>query len=152
MGGVARFRWAGGLAVVTVAALLVSGCGSSEQAVKPGRTTTTTAATTTRPATTAPPSTTGPVTTTAPPVQAGYVPMYPFADATEVAAWQQAYREAHAAQYLDSGTTAYAFAHFLGYTGIDRVTGGTEDAKGAHVSVGYQIPRALAPPPRRSCT
>ena len=95
MGGVARFRWAGGLAVVTVAALLVSGCGSSEQAVKPGRTATTAAATTTRPATTAPPSTTGPVTTTAPPVQAGYVPMYPFADATEVAAWQQAYREAH---------------------------------------------------------
>ena len=144
MVGGARFRWAGGLAVLTVAALLVVGCGSSDERAKPDRTTTTAVAptTTTLPASTAGPSTTQPVATTAP-VPVAYVPLYPFANLGEVADWQRNYGETHAAaQYLDANATALAFAHFLGYTGVDRVVGGNEDAKGAHVSVGYAIPQA----------
>jgi hypothetical protein len=69
------------------------------------------------------------------------IALYPFANPSEAADWQRNYSETHAAaQYLDANATALAFAHFLGYPGIDRVVGSTEDAKGAHVAVGYAIP------------
>ena len=43
-------------------------------------------------------------------------------------------------EFADPGPTALAFARFLGYTEVDRVTGTTTDAKGAHVSVGSLVP------------
>ena len=69
------------------------------------------------------------------------LPLYPFANLQEVAAWQQEYRSGGTQpERLDSRMTALAFARFLGYPDIDQVVTSREDAQGAHVSVGFRNP------------
>ncbi len=69
------------------------------------------------------------------------LPLFPFQTAGEARAWMTAYRAKGARpEFADPGPTALAFARFLGYTEVDRVTATTTDAKGAHVSVGSLVP------------
>ena len=128
------------LAVAVATGLSVAGCGSSGNDSASPRSTTSTrpTTTTTTPATTAPST-----TTTTQPDASKYVPLFPFANLQEVAAWQQNYRaNGSQAQYLDARATALAFTKFLGYTAVDRVVSSRDDTGGAHVSVGYQVPQS----------
>ncbi|MGZ4678031.1 MAG: hypothetical protein ACXVJ7_11525 [Acidimicrobiia bacterium] len=123
-------RGMGGAAVTTV--VLLVGCSSGSST--PSRTTTTTrkASTTTS-------------STTTPGNQA-VVPLYPFANLDEVAQWQQAYAaNGTQADRLDASATALGFAHFLGYTDVDRVIGSREDSAGMHVSVGFRAVDTTGP-------
>ena len=120
--------------VVLLAAVALAGCGSESL-----RSSTTTSTTTARSTTT---------TTTIPaPLDAKYLPLFPFANAQAVAAWQRQYRaDGTLPEYLDAGKTALAFVAFLGYAEINQVVTTNEDAQGAHVAVGAQNPegRGLA--------
>ena len=52
------------------------------------------------------------------------LPLYPFQTTAEAEAWRDAYRASGARpEFLDAGATALGFAHFLGYTEVDRVVG-----------------------------
>lgn len=79
--------------------------------------------------------------TTSPQLSHDDLPLYPFANLQEVAAWQQEYRSGgNQPERLNAGLTALAFARFLGYVDIDQVVASREDAQGAHVSVGFRNP------------
>jgi hypothetical protein len=67
--------------------------------------------------------------------------LWPFADATGVSRWQQAYRQGgQQPWHLDAGTTALGFAGYLGYANVDRVVRSTVDAPDAYVAVGFRSP------------
>lgn len=113
-------------------AMVLTACGGGSAG--PGPTSTTRPAT---PPATSPGSTTT-TTTTPVPAIAPYLPLFPFASAADVAVWQDAYRSGgHQPWHLDAGETAVAFAGWLGFDGIDTVTGTRTDDTGAHVSVGF---------------
>lgn len=124
-------------------ALALFGCGSkpttqhaSTSTSRPARSTTAAApASSVVPATTT--STATSTTMASSDRTARYVPLFPFASLQEVADWQHGYGREHQHWRLDAGQTALAFAHFLGYAGIDRVVAVSSDAKGAHVAVGF---------------
>ena len=132
-----RFRVAATI-VGPVLVLLLAACGSSGSTPSASttsrpRTTTTTTATSSTTSTTVP--TTDAVL--APPL----LPLFPFQTAAEAQAWMDAYRASGARpEFADADKTALAFAHFLGYDEVDRVTATSTDAKGAHVSVGSLVP------------
>jgi hypothetical protein len=66
------------------------------------------------------------------------MPLFPFSDATAVSTWQESYRTGgHQPWHLDPGSTALAFAAYLGYQNVDKVISVATDAAGAHVSVGF---------------
>lgn len=100
---------------------------TSRPAVTPSTTSTSTPATST--------TTTSTTTTTVP--RARYEPLFPFGGLDEVAAWQSGDGPAHQPWRLDAGQTALAFAHFLGYSEIDRVVSVENDARGAHIGIGF---------------
>jgi hypothetical protein len=117
--------------------LLLAACGSS--ASKPSTSTTTRPRATTTTTGGGTTSTTVPTTDAvlAPPL----LPLFPFQTTAEAQAWMTAHAASGARpEFADPGTTALAFAHFLGYDEIDRVTATNTDAKGAHVSVGFLVP------------
>lgn len=102
----------------------------------------TTGAPTTAPSTVAPTTTTvspAPTTPTAAPF--GYQPLWPFASAAEVQAWQSAYRTGgHAPWHLDADATALAFTTgYLRFTGIDLVVSRSVHGAEALVAVGYAV-------------
>jgi len=132
------------LAVGVVLAL--TSCGS-----KPGRSSATTTSRAAEPTSTtmasAPTSTptstltsTSTSTTTVP--RARSQPLFPFASLQEVAGWQARDGAVHQPWRLDAGRTALAFAQFLGYTEIDRVVSVENDARGAHIGVGFATENA----------
>jgi hypothetical protein len=124
-------------------ALAMFGCGSkpttrhaSTSTSRPARSTTTAApSSSVVPAPTT--STIKSTTIASSSLAARYVPLFPFTNLQEVADWQQNYGRDHQHWRLDAGQTALAFAHFLGYAGIDRVVAVSSDTKGAHVAVGF---------------
>jgi len=126
------------LAVAFLVGLALSACGSSRPASPTtlGSASTATASASTPPTTT--PATT-PATTTAPSSSLGsYQPLFPFATAQDVVAWQQRYvAGGQQPWHLDAGQTALAFASWLGYSNVDTVIGVHTDSTGAHVSVGF---------------
>lgn len=124
------------LSLSAVLAVAGTACSSNESAQSP-TTTSAGASTTTEPPTTVATTTTAPVTTTTVATPTAYQPMFPFGSPTEAADWQQSGGATRQPDRLDAGKTALAFAQFLGYTDIDRVVSVANDAKGAHVSVGY---------------
>src|SRR5579875_3245291 len=70
-----------------------------------------------------------------------YMPLYPFATADDVHAWQQAY--AHSGTepwHLDAGVTATSFTSYLGLSQVDTVVASRTDSSGEHVSVGFHVP------------
>ncbi|UQX89012.1 hypothetical protein M6D93_03190 [Jatrophihabitans telluris] len=72
----------------------------------------------------------------------GYQPLWPFADGSQVAAWQSAH-QTNGSQpwHLDAGETALFFTrNYLGFTELTRVTITRVDDTGAHVGVGYLDP------------
>ncbi|WP_344821678.1 hypothetical protein [Actinocorallia longicatena] len=73
----------------------------------------------------------------------GYVPLWPFASAGEVAAWQRSHRSGgHSPWHLDAAQTALSFASgYLGLPGIDRVTKPVIGRTEAHIGVGYRAER-----------
>lgn len=94
--------------------------------------------TTTTTAGTPPGTGTPPTTGTASAGLGSYMPLFPFSDATAVAAWQASYRSGgHQPWHLDAGQTAVAFAAYLGYTEVNKVVGVTSNSTGAHVAVGF---------------
>ncbi len=87
----------------------------------------------------------GPSTTAAPtatPSTFDHQPLWPFADATQVARWQQAYHEGGTQPWhLDAGATATSFATgFLGFRELDRVTSSQQTGPEAWVGVGQALP------------
>jgi hypothetical protein len=69
-----------------------------------------------------------------------YLPLYPFATQAQAVSWLRAYQTSGVQPWhQDPGATALAFAAFLGYTDINKVTGSNITATQAHISVGYQI-------------
>jgi hypothetical protein len=68
------------------------------------------------------------------------VPLYPFATQAQADAWLAAYRTTGVQPWHeDAGATALAFAAFLGYTDINKVTGSDVTAAEAHISIGYAL-------------
>lgn len=131
-------RLAGVALLVSAVALAACGNGSAEPGPTIPGSTTTTPTTLPGSTTTTPATVPGSTTTTPVPGIAPYVPLFPFGSALDVAAWQEAYRSSGAEPWhLDAGGTAVAFAAWLGFGGIDTVTGVRTDAAGAHVSVGF---------------
>lgn len=68
--------------------------------------------------------------------------LWPFADATQVAQWQQAYRDGGTQPWhLDAAATATSFAQgFLGFHELDRVTSTQQAGPEAWVGVGQALP------------
>jgi hypothetical protein len=83
-------------------------------------------------------------TTTSDPIGTGvaHQPLWPFPDATAAAAWQESYRTGgHQPWHLDAEMTALSFTQgYLGFTGIDRVTGSATTRNDAWVGVGFTLP------------
>jgi hypothetical protein len=94
-----------------------------------------------RSATTAAPASPPPAKASSPaPYSFRYMPLYPFATQAQADAWLSAYKHSGVQPWHeDPGATALAFAAFLGYTEINKVTGSDITATQAHISVGYQI-------------
>ena len=68
------------------------------------------------------------------------MPLYPFASQAQADAWLGTYRTSGVQPWHeDPRATALAFAAFLGYTDINKVTGSSITASQAHISVGYLI-------------
>lgn len=126
------------VAATLAVAVFLAACGSSPMK-NTGTATTRRAPTTTEaPPTTAANTTTSvPATTTTSPRTVRYLPLFPFGDFHEAVAWQQGYGREHQQERFDAGATALAFARFLGYGEINRVVSVADDAKGAHVGVGF---------------
>ncbi len=76
------------------------------------------------------------------PAAFGYQPLWPFADAASVAAWQQAYRDGgHQPWHLDAAASATAFTTgYLGFGELDQVVGTTVVGREAWVGVGQRLP------------
>ncbi len=76
------------------------------------------------------------------PVAFTHQPLWPFADATQVRAWQDAYRAGgQQPWHLDAGATALSFTQgYLGFGGIDRVVTTTTSGNDAWVDVGFALP------------
>lgn len=131
--------WRAVACVSLSAGLAVAGtaCSSNESAKSRATTTGAPATTTTEPSSVVTTTTTAPVTTTTAATAAAYQPLFPFGSPSEAADWQQSGGATRQPDRLDAGKTALAFAKFLGYTDIDRVVSVANDAKGAHVSIGY---------------
>lgn len=111
------------LAVVLGAGMIAAACGSSGPSGTPAS------------------SSSSSSTTTASTGLGSYVPLYPFATAADVAAWQQSYRDGgHQAWHLDARQTALSFAGWLGFSSIDTVIAGQTDSSGAHVTVAGRVP------------
>ena len=69
------------------------------------------------------------------------MPLYPFATQSQANAWLAAYRTNGVQPWHeDPEATALAFAAFLHYSDINKVTGSNITATQAHVSVGYLLP------------
>jgi len=66
--------------------------------------------------------------------------LWPFSSEADVQTWQDAYRSGgQQPWHLDAASTALDFTqYFLGYGDIDVVVSTTDNATGAHVSVGYR--------------
>ncbi|TVT19725.1 hypothetical protein FNH05_34830 [Amycolatopsis rhizosphaerae] len=71
-----------------------------------------------------------------------YQPLWPFSGAADAAAWQASYRQGgHQPWHLDPALTAQSFAQgYLGYAGIDQITGRRTAGTEAWVGVGYRLP------------
>jgi hypothetical protein len=67
----------------------------------------------------------------------GYLPLFPYASGSEVAAAESSGRVA--AWHDDPGATAVAFAKYLGYADLSHVFSVRTATDGAHVSVGYSL-------------
>ncbi len=81
-----------------------------------------------------------PASAASPPYSFRYMPLYPFASQAQADAWLSTYRTSGVQPWHeDSRATALAFAAFLGYTDINKVTGSNITASQAHISVGYLI-------------
>jgi hypothetical protein len=66
-----------------------------------------------------------------------FQPLWPFASAEEARAWQRSYRSGgHGPWHLSAEETALAFAGFLGFAEIDRVTSRTVRDGDARIGVG----------------
>ncbi len=119
-----------------MAAALLAGCGSPAPPV-PVPTVTGSAA----PTTTASP-TAAPATPSSVPAAFAHQPLWPFADAAAVGAWQDAYRSGgQQPWHLDAAATALSFTQgYLGFTGIDRVVTPTTSGDDAWVAVGFALP------------
>jgi hypothetical protein len=76
------------------------------------------------------------------PAAFAHQPLWPFADATQVRAWQDAYRAGgQQPWHLDPGETALSFTQgYLGFAGIDRVVATTRGGNDAWVEVGFALP------------
>ena len=90
------------------------------------------------------PNTSPPTATTPPPsdsqaLPAGYLPLFPFTSAAQVAQWKNS---PSFSDYLDPGRTALDFALYLSYPGIDHVVAVRSAPDGDHVSIGFTIPGA----------
>ncbi len=142
----------------TAAAFAVAlvGCGGGTSGATPSGTTgpgtTTSAAPTsapTSPAPTSPASSTTPSPSSpsaVPRLRSGYLPLWPFADATSVLAWQRRYRsDGTQPWHRSERETALSFARsYLGYTEIDRVTSRSGSSTDALVGVGWLNPNGKA--------
>ncbi|GAA2552781.1 hypothetical protein [Pseudonocardia hydrocarbonoxydans] len=83
-----------------------------------------------------------PTAAPAPPAAFDHLPLWPFADAGQARAWQESSRSGgHQPWHLDPAATALAFTGgYLGFSGIDRVTGVTVSGDEAWVGVGLALP------------
>lgn len=72
----------------------------------------------------------------------GYEPLWPFADNSQVGAWESAYqRNGSQPWHRDAAETALLFTrNYLGFTELTLVTSATTDGAGAHIGVGYVDP------------
>jgi hypothetical protein len=67
-----------------------------------------------------------------------YQPLWPFASVDEAMAWQRGYRTGgHQPWHLSADQTTLAFARYLGFPELDRVTSRTVADGDAHIGVGY---------------
>jgi hypothetical protein len=122
------------------AGLVLAACGSSGSSKPSGSSTSTS-----KPRSSSTSSSTTTTTSGAPSVDAvlapPLLPLFPFQTTAEADAWRAEHNASGArAEFADAGKTAVAFAHFLGYTEIDRVITSRSDALGMHVSVGSLVP------------
>jgi hypothetical protein len=76
------------------------------------------------------------------PAAFAHQPLWPFADAAQVRAWQDAYRAGgQQPWHLDPGATALSFTQgYLGFAGVDRVVATTTSGNDAWVEVGFALP------------
>ena len=66
-----------------------------------------------------------------------YQPLWPFASVDEAMAWQRGYRAGgHQPWHLSADQSALAFARYLGFPELDRVTSRTVADGEAHIGVG----------------
>ena len=145
-----HFRNAAMFTMAAIASLVVSGCGSTAtRAPATGTPATGTSAASSpttpgsAPATTPAPATPG-TPSRATGLAAGYLPLYPFASLTDVRGWQASYQSGgHQPWHLSPDITATAFAAFLGYTDVTRVTHSTVSGGTAHVTVGIKLPNGI---------
>lgn len=77
-----------------------------------------------------------------------YQPLWPFANATDAAAWQQSYRDGgHQPWHLDPGAVALNFTRgYLGYDNIDQVVLTSTRGEEAWVTVGFKNPNGVDTP------
>ncbi len=124
------------------AGLLLAACGTAGGPSSPGSSSPAKSGTSS-PATSAPAGGSGSAAPSPAPAPApfGYQPLYPFANLTQVKAWQDSYASGgHQPWHLQAGLTALAFTAYLGFPQIDKVAGQTGTAADAHVSVGFTLP------------
>jgi hypothetical protein len=127
-----------GIGSVVAASLAACGSGSAPAgSATPTATAMPTVTSSTTSSTTAP-TATAPTSPLLPASLSPYMPLFPFAAPSDVAAWQAAYQAGgHQPWHLDSGQTALAFARWLGYPGIDRVVQTRAARVGVYVAVGH---------------
>ncbi|MBN9110737.1 MAG: hypothetical protein J0I34_18400 [Pseudonocardia sp.] len=127
-------------------ALVLAGCGGTGSgAGAPTTAPTTAGGSTVAPTTAGPAPTTSAGPTSEPDRTAAFAPLWPFADASEAAAWQREYATGgHQPWHLDPGATALAFAAALGLTGIDQVTSSQVAGDQAWAGVGHALPERPA--------
>ncbi|WP_244975877.1 Gmad2 immunoglobulin-like domain-containing protein [Nocardia huaxiensis] len=97
------------------------------------------------PTTRDPSATSGPTTV---PNRFTYQPLWPFANESEAAAWQRAYREGgHQPWHLDPAAVAADFTrNYLGFATIDKIVLVTTEDEEAWVTVGYDNPNGVPAP------
>jgi hypothetical protein len=122
------------LAVVLAVGVTVAACGQSPPDDPPPSTSTTNPVTVAQP-----PSDT--TTTSATLREFDFQPLWPFADATAAAAWQDSYRTGgHEPWHLDAEETALAFTTgYLGFADIDQAMSSDVRGDEAWITVGYAV-------------
>lgn len=79
----------------------------------------------------------------------GYQPLWPFANAAEVAAWQASYRSGgHQPWHLSADETALSFTKsFLGFKEVGKIVARSVSGSDARITVGYRTPENSRPAP-----